>query len=254
MNDTAHLWARTHAFQRRVDQALDRLAGWAADHGPPSHVALSGGKDSVVVAHLVRTLWPDTPLVTFDSGLEFPETLPFIGDLCDHLGWVDWFILRANPTALEWFTAAGTWDINAPAGDVPCSLQEALIDGPSRAARQAFGDSVAWGLRAEESRGRAITLRQSRGLRQRADGLLTMAPIWDWSTRDVWAFHARHDLPRNPVYDRLKAMGVPERDQRVSLMIEGHAVTTGRLMWLRRGWPEEFARLAQQLPDITKFA
>lgn len=41
-------------------------------------VSFSGGKDSTVLLHLVRTLYPDTPAVFVDTGLEFPELKEFV--------------------------------------------------------------------------------------------------------------------------------------------------------------------------------
>lgn len=38
-----------------------------------TYIAFSGGKDSTVLLHLVRSIYPDTPAVFMDTGLEFPE-------------------------------------------------------------------------------------------------------------------------------------------------------------------------------------
>ena len=42
------------------------------------YVAFSGGKDSTVLLHLVRSLYPDVPAVFSNTGLEFPEIVQFV--------------------------------------------------------------------------------------------------------------------------------------------------------------------------------
>ena len=42
------------------------------------YVAFSGGKDSTVLLDLVRKIYPDTPAVFVDTGLEYPEVREFV--------------------------------------------------------------------------------------------------------------------------------------------------------------------------------
>lgn len=248
--EEAALFGRLRSTRARFERARERLEAW----GRPDYVSWSGGKDSGVVVHMVRDLWPDVPIVLFDSGLEFPETLPFCDAVCDKFGWSDFFVIEATPSALEWLEAAGTWDLDRPGGAVPCTLFDALIGFPSKAAHAEWGPTMAWGLRAEESPARHMTLATSRGRRVRRDGTVTLAPIWDWSRADVLAYHALHGVPLNPVYARLAELGCPVDQQRLCLMVEGHAVRNGRMRWLRQGWPAEFARLSQRLPLLADLA
>lgn len=43
-----------------------------------SYISFSGGKDSTVLLHIVREIYPDIPAVFVDTGLEFPEIKQFV--------------------------------------------------------------------------------------------------------------------------------------------------------------------------------
>lgn len=58
--------------------SLIRIRAWYEHYKGNVYVAFSGGKDSTVLLHLVRSLYPDVPAVFVNTGLEFPEIVRFV--------------------------------------------------------------------------------------------------------------------------------------------------------------------------------
>ena len=238
------------------------------------YVALSGGKDSVVVTHLARQVDPNVPVVWFDSGTEFPETRTYIHDLANRWD-LNLTVTSTTPTLLEALTASGDWDHTAPAGP-HLNIHEALILQPSRLAHQLHGPGELWGVRSAESNGRRtlhrVQLRhqvatactdccttdaqqraQHGGIVARVDGTTAYSPIWNWPTPHIWDYLAAHRIPINPVYDKLRSLGAPDEALRVSHLIDAGHLGTGRATWLRRGWPQLYDQLITALPRLTEF-
>ncbi|MDV6247054.1 phosphoadenosine phosphosulfate reductase family protein [Rhodococcus opacus] len=217
------------------------------------YVAFSGGKDSLTVLDLARRVEPDVPVVFFDSGLDYPETYDYLTELA-HTWRLDLHRIPTDPPLLQVLADSGHWDHCAPIGTA-VDLHEVLITAPARRAHALLGPGELWGVRADESAARRhLYTRDSRrdGIIARADGTTAYGPIWNWTTEDVWTHIARHRLPMNPVYDKLRELGVPAQQHRLSHLIDGGHLDRGRLTWLRRGWPALFEQLADTLPRIRQ--
>lgn len=55
-----------------------RIKNWYEHWHGQVYVSFSGGKDSTVLLHQVRKLYPDVPAVFVDTGLEYPEIRDFV--------------------------------------------------------------------------------------------------------------------------------------------------------------------------------
>lgn len=269
--------ATLRAFQRPAHdstQLVDRIAEHLDLHD--GYLAFSGGKDSLVCLHLALQAEPNLPVVFFDSGLEYPETLDYLDQIAELLKIPDGIQrYRADPPLLDLLAQTGAWDHRALATGRRQSLREVLINRPARSAHAEHGAGEILGLRSAESAARrhhfnrVLTqanascrgcclgpnqaMRRHGGAFTRADGTTSYSPIWNWSTGEVWSYLARHQIPENPVYAKLRSLGAPADALRITTLLDGDHLRHGRVVWLCRGWPDLYEELRIHLPRLAEF-
>jgi phosphoadenosine phosphosulfate reductase len=156
-------------------------------------VAWTGGKDSTVVLFIWKTLLDHHGLgpvraINLDTGCKFPEILAFRDQIAARWG-VDLHIARPGVT-LDGYPVAR---------DVVACCRDLKIKPLARALRETGTSHLITGIRRDEHPDRAGRL----ALEPRHDPPHIMVnPILDWSETDIWAFHARYDLPHCPLYDQ----------------------------------------------------
>lgn len=67
-------------LEAKVRLSAARIRDWHDNQEGRVYVSFSGGKDSTVLLHLVRTEYPNTLAVYCNTGLDFPETVSFVKD------------------------------------------------------------------------------------------------------------------------------------------------------------------------------
>ena len=62
----------------KVEKTKQRIREWYEYYNGEVYVSFSGGKDSTVLLHIVRSMYPDVEAVFSDTGLEYPEIKEFV--------------------------------------------------------------------------------------------------------------------------------------------------------------------------------
>lgn len=65
------LWMKVELTKRRIQE-------WYEYHNGEVYISFSGGKDSTVLLHIARSMYPDIEAVFSDTGLEYPEIKQFV--------------------------------------------------------------------------------------------------------------------------------------------------------------------------------
>lgn len=72
----------------KVSMTKRRIRDWVNYYGEENvFISFSGGKDSTVLLHIAREMYPDMKAVFSDTGLEFPEIREFVKTF-DNVDWI----------------------------------------------------------------------------------------------------------------------------------------------------------------------
>lgn len=241
------IWARTRIFARRVDGALAAVRR-ATEIGPVG-ICYSAGKDSTVVLDLVRRVVPDAPAAFFDSGAELPDTMAMVSASGAE-------IIPSRMTMQEMARYAGWWDYAVPVDvGVHFDAKMVVIAEPAETfvVRRRLR-CLAYGLRAEESGGRALHVRARGTLFQAADRTWYCMPIARWKLADVWSYIASRELPYNAAYDAMTDARIPRDAQRVATLLGERGSGWGRHALLRRFAPDVWQRLVAEFPGLARLS
>lgn len=251
-----------------VEAARQRLIN-TFSNGLPVYVSISGGKDSVVLAHLVWQLIregkvdPKQVIVVyideeavFDSLLEVVETwrrrflLEGIADF-------RWYALEfrhfSNYNHLEdndesffcWDREKrDVWIREKPSHAITYhpefrDREDTYQEFMNRINRD--GIQVA-GLRTEESHRRNIAMSA-----RLTNNRQMMKPIFDWSTNDVWRYIRDHDLEFPSAYIDLYRCGMTKRELRLSMFFA--STVSKRMMMINQFIPGFMEKVTRREPN-----
>ena len=184
----------------------------------PPVIAYSGGADSQVLLEIAARDAGIKPILIFaDTGIEYPETLPFIRAEAARYN-LDLRIARPERHYTETWKrngwpfmgkiAARLWNQNHPDAGFKLNCSECCLELKIKPARRIVKNLGAR-LQITGQKGKADD--QARGLRslkdgplffQRAHGIYILNPLTGWTDPEVAALAAERGLPRHPARDR----------------------------------------------------
>lgn len=198
--------------------AIQQFVGRAA-----CHCAVSWGKDSVVLAHLLLGVFPDVPLVYLRQSTQNPD--------CP----------RVRDYYLRHFPGQPYHEIPVLYGAGEVSHANLAWQESIRQARERFGPPLL-GIRADESSARTLSVCRF-GLNTNS----SCRPLARWTAGDVFSYLSQHGLPVHPVYAMLGGGRWPRERLRTASIGGTDGAHAGR----REHEREYYGDVLNRLRDFT---
>lgn len=223
----------------KIKMSKERIKQWYEAFDGKVYVSFSGGKDSTVLLHLVRSLYQEVDAVFVDTGLEYPEIREFVRTI-DNVTWlrpkmkfneviekygyplvskeVATKIDEARNTKSEYLRnlrlGTGMSKSGKASGELPIKWKylidsdikisshccSAMKKSPMKIYERKSGNKPLVGTMASESR-----LRQTSYLANGCNSFDTKRPMSTpmafWLEQDVWDYIHQFNVPYSKIYD-----------------------------------------------------
>ena len=167
------------------------LVKWALDLGRPAIVTTDFRPFEAVILHMVTRVQPDVPVVWMDNGYNTEATYRFADEVTRQLALnLKIYVPRRSRAHRE------AVDGPAPALDDPrhaAFTEEVKLEPFARALRETAPQVWFTALRATDTAVRA----QMEPVSINPDGLVKVAPLLHWSSKDLHTYCQAHGLPNN---------------------------------------------------------
>lgn len=243
------LHSESSLYLRRLEKTA-QIVNEFLNKGLKVILSVSGGKDSVAMAHLVTQIAPNTKVVSEKDDMDFPNEIPYMLNLKNRYQW-DLDIITPN---VSLWSVIENFDITEDIHSKGTNFSETYFYGLLRKYHvENDVQGVFLGLRAQESKGRLYN-RKKRGLIYFNNSWQQWmcTPIVEWEAKDVFAYLFSNDIPILDVYFKTNFVGTPEKIRK-SWILPSAQSSNGQALWLKYYYPDIFNRLAKLNPKLRTF-
>lgn len=175
-----------------------KIIEWSiAQFGDDVVMSSSFGEQAAVMLHLATRVKPDMRIIFVDTGYLFPETYQFMEDLRHRFNLNVWtFRTRNDPIA--YLHRAGELNPFERKNTKACcaeNKEEPMV----RAFNQLRAKAWLRGVRREQTPERKNFRFIDWDKRYQA---YAVSPILKWTSKEVWAYMKKHDLPYHPLVEK----------------------------------------------------
>jgi phosphoadenosine phosphosulfate reductase len=243
------LHSQMRQFKNKVQQskeiikkALEITEKWV--------ISCSFGKDSIVLLDLVYHIKP-CKVIMSDSGYQLPETYKTREEVEKKFKFKTLILPQLMPFEqfLKEFGLPGINRTEAQHKKVVEATKKHRLDD---FAKENGAKGIFWGLRAEESRGRKMLLGKHHTYYNNSRDTWFSAPLYNWTANDIWAYIISNDLPYPEFYD-YQDCGKTRDWIRNTSWTSTDGANEGRIIWLKKHYPQLYLRLEKEFPEIRQY-
>jgi len=232
-------------IKKKIEDALITIEKFCVV-APHSHVSVSWGKDSIVLLDLCKRVKKDIDIVWIDRGEG--------GDVPDVYGLIErykerGYRIRRVPTPKSILNLYEDYSVEEV--EQKKLITHMLKETCNKV--NAEYDGFFWGIRAKESKGRKMFAKCYKGIFERTTGAKTCSPLLWWTARDIWAYIYINGVDYNTFYDKVSTRDFERENIRYSNYAGLVGIGDGRIVEIKRFYPELYRRMVSVCPHLKAF-
>lgn len=235
------LWAK------KIDKVLSVIDEALSNYTHP-YLSMSWGKDSMLLLHFVRQIKPQIPVIYVNSGYALPDSY-LLRDLVVNDWNLNYYEINQEIDYIELCKAIGlpserTKQVQKNAVQ---SIKKNVLD--EFAINHGF-DLCFWGIRIDESNGRAMMYRKNGYFIQTTE-IHKCHPIALITLQELWYFYDYFNIPINQIYTKTKFLD--KFQIRNTGWLSNDGAETGRVLWLKYYYPDYYNKLSKEFNYVRKY-